>query len=63
MTATEQILPRNTPDHTIDLVELGPTSWRAVCSCEKYRSTGYSSPGRAKEAGDQRLRAKGVMVG
>lgn len=45
--------------HLIKLEEMRPGRWRAVCSCEKYKSSGYSYPGNAQGAGESHVRSKG----
>ena len=47
-----------TTTHEIRLVEVRPGRWRAECSCEQYKSSGYSYRPGAVSAGEQHVRAK-----
>ena len=48
-----------TVTHRIELEEIRPGRFRAVCSCGEYKSSGYSYKGSAESAGAQHVRAKG----
>ena len=48
--------------HEIEVEEIRPGRWRAVCSCGKYRSSGYQYPGAAETAGASHVRSKAMRA-
>jgi hypothetical protein len=44
--------------HEIELEQLSPTRWRALCSCGQYKSAGWAYRGGAESAWESHVRSK-----